>query len=123
MKKIQGSRDFLRQEILSGYYKQGTYLPSVRCLAVRLKLSKSSVHNILKMLQEEGLLVLNPGRGALAERVSRLAASGAKVIAVGMNTPTCLIGLPESVWQIGAWQYDELAVNAVARKLGKKTPS
>ena len=65
MKKIQGSRDFLRQEILSGYYKPGTYLPSVRCLAVRLKLSKSSVHNILKMLQEEGLLVLNPGRGAL----------------------------------------------------------
>ena len=65
MKKIQGARDFLRQEILRGFYKPGSYLPSVRSLAVRLKLSKSSVHNILKLLQEAGLLALNPGRGAL----------------------------------------------------------
>lgn len=65
MKKIHGVRDYLRQDILRGYYKPGTYLPSVRSLAVRLKLSKSSIHNILKLLQEEGLVVLNPGRGAL----------------------------------------------------------
>lgn len=65
MKKIRGCRDFLRREIISGCYKPGTYLPSVRALGERLKLSKSAVHMILKMLQEEGLLQLSPGRGAL----------------------------------------------------------
>ena len=70
MKKIQGSRDFLRQEIIRGYYKPGTYLPSVRVLGQRLELSKSSVHTILKMLQEEGLLQLSPGRGALVTEYS-----------------------------------------------------
>ena len=59
----------------------------------------------------------HPERDALAERVCRLAAGGAQVIAVGMNTPRCLAGLPESVWQIMAWQYDELAVRAVIRML------
>lgn len=65
MKKIRGCRDFLRQEIISGSYKPGTYLPSVRALGERLEISKSAVHMILKMLQEEGLLQLSPGRGAL----------------------------------------------------------
>ena len=62
----------------------------------------------------------HPDCGALAERVRRLAASGAQVIAVGMNTPKCLAGLPENVWQIGAWQYDTLAVQAVKGKLSRK---
>jgi LacI family transcriptional regulator len=70
MKKMQGGRDLLRQEILKGHYKPGTYLPSVRTLGLRLKLSKSAVHTILGMLQEEGMLQLSPGRGALVTEFS-----------------------------------------------------
>lgn len=70
MKKMQGGRDFLRQEIIKGHYKPGTYLPSIRTLGLRLKLSKSSVHAILQMLQEEGLLQLCPGHGALVAEYS-----------------------------------------------------
>ena len=51
--------------ILSGEYRSGTYMPSVRVLAEQLNISKSSVHNILTMLQEEGLVRLIPGRGAM----------------------------------------------------------
>ena len=60
----------------------------------------------------------HPDRDALADRVRRLAEEGARVIAVSMNTPRCLSGLPDSVWQIGAWQYDALAVEALIRRLG-----
>ena len=60
----------------------------------------------------------HPDRDALADRVRRLAEEGARVIAVSMNTPRCLSGLPGSVWQIGAWQYDALAVEALIRRLG-----
>ncbi|MDD3117027.1 MAG: substrate-binding domain-containing protein [Victivallaceae bacterium] len=65
MSKVRGTRAALREEIISGRWKPGTYLPSVRKLGERFAASKSSIHNILKMLQDEGLLQLSPGRGAL----------------------------------------------------------
>ena len=65
MVKTEGSRAWLRNMILSGEYRSGTYMPSVRVLAEQLNISKSSVHNILTMLQEEGLVRLIPGRGAM----------------------------------------------------------
>ena len=43
----------------------------------------------------------------------RLAEQGAQTVAVNMNVPVCAEGLPETVWQIGAWQYDQIALNAV----------
>ncbi len=63
--KTNGSRAALREAILSGHYLAGTYLPSARDLARELKISKSSVHNILKLLQEEGLVQIYPNCGAL----------------------------------------------------------
>ena len=59
----------------------------------------------------------HPDREALAARANRLAASGARVIAVSLNTPRCLAGLSDDVWRLGAWQYDALAVDAVRRRL------
>ena len=50
----------------------------------------------------------------------RLAERGTKVIAVSLFTPTCLRPLPDSVWKIAAWQYDSLAVRALAGWLAKK---
>ena len=63
--KTNGSRTQLREEILNGHYLAGTYLPSARELAKSLNVSKSSVHNILKLLQEEGLIQIYPNCGAL----------------------------------------------------------
>ncbi|MBR3016104.1 MAG: glycoside hydrolase family 3 [Clostridia bacterium] len=42
-----------------------------------------------------------------------------QTIAVNMNVPFCSEGLPKTVWQIGAWQYDQLALNAVIDFLRK----
>ncbi len=68
--KIQGTRAALREEILSGLWKPGTFLPSVRKLGDRFHTPKSSIHNILKLLQEEGLLQLHPTRGARVNHYS-----------------------------------------------------
>ena len=43
----------------------------------------------------------------------RLAEQGVETIAVNMNVPACADGLPETVWQIDAWQYDQIALNVV----------
>ncbi len=64
-KKTSGARAKLREDILNKVYKTGTYLPSARELAKKLNLSKSSVHNLLKFLQEEGLIQIYPNIGAL----------------------------------------------------------
>ena len=63
--KAQGGRAYLREAILSGKYKPGSYLPSARSVGAKLKISKSTVHNIFRLLQEEGLVQLYPGRGVL----------------------------------------------------------
>ena len=43
----------------------------------------------------------------------RLAKSGKKVIAVSMNVPYYLNGLPDTIWQAAAWQYDTLSLSAL----------
>ena len=63
--KTDGGRARLREAIRDGRFLAGTYLPSARDLARRLGIPKSSVHNILKLLQEEGLIQIYPGCGAL----------------------------------------------------------
>jgi len=63
--KAQGGRAYLREMISSGKYKPGSYLPSVRTIGAKLKISKSTVHNIFRLLQEEGLVQLYPGRGVM----------------------------------------------------------
>ena len=63
--KAQGGRAYLREAILSGKYKPGSYLPSARSIGTKLNISKSTVHNIFRLLQEEGLVQLYPGRGVL----------------------------------------------------------
>ena len=63
--KTDGGRARLREAIRDGHFLAGTYLPSARDLARELGISKSSVHNILKLLQEEGLIQIYPGCGAL----------------------------------------------------------
>lgn len=62
----EGARAMLREMLLSGRFSTGTYLPPVRDLADELEIPKSTVHNILTMLQQEGLVQIQPRkRGVL----------------------------------------------------------
>ena len=65
----QGVRAYLRNGITSGRYKANMYLPSERILAEELGVSKTMIHMNLEYLQEEGLVQLHHGRGALVCKV------------------------------------------------------
>ena len=54
--KGQGARAMLREMVLSGRFSSGTYLPPVRELEKELEIPKSTVHNIIAMLHQEGLV-------------------------------------------------------------------
>lgn len=58
----EGARAMLREMLLSGRFSPGSYLPPVRDLAEELETPKSTVHNILSMLQQEGLVQIQPRR-------------------------------------------------------------
>ena len=47
----------------------------------------------------------------------RMAEAGTRLIAVSMYTPRCLDFLPDTVWKIAAWQYDQLAVDAFIARM------
>lgn len=51
---------------------------------------------------------------------NRLAAAGVQVIAVSMNVPVCLRGLSDSIWQVEAWQYDTLGLDALIAALKER---
>ncbi len=55
----------------------------------------------------------HPEQERALRAANRLADAGVQVIAVCMNTPIWLRGLSDRVWQVEAWQYDRLAVDAV----------
>ncbi len=57
----------------------------------------------------------HPDAPKVIEAVGRLAETGAQVTAIALYTPRMLDTLPDTVWKICAWQYDELAVNALVR--------
>ena len=65
----QGVRAYLRDGITSGRYKANMYLPAERVLADELGVSKTMIHTNLEYLQEEGLIQLHHGRGALVCKV------------------------------------------------------
>ncbi len=58
----------------------------------------------------------HPEQQATLDAAHRMAESGTKLIAVSMYTPRCLDFLPDSVFKICIWQYDELAIQAFIRK-------
>lgn len=60
----------------------------------------------------------HPDAGETVRAACQLAERGTKLTAVSLHTPTCLRDLPDSVWKIGAWQYDELSIRALARWFG-----
>ena len=55
--------DAFRTDILTGKYKQGEYLASIRGLARDLKISVITTMKAYEMLEEEGLVSATPGKG------------------------------------------------------------
>jgi GntR family transcriptional regulator, transcriptional repressor for pyruvate dehydrogenase complex len=56
--------DQVAQELASGSLADGDRLPSERDLAVRWGVSRPVVREVLRSLEERGLIVVSPGRGA-----------------------------------------------------------
>ena len=61
-----------------------------------------------------------PDEQQYTDAVLKMSEQGSKIIAVSMFTPRCLDALPDSAWKIGAWQYDELALNSLIRWFRKR---
>lgn len=55
--------DFFRSEILSGKYKNGEYLPSIRELAKDLKISVITTMKAYEQLETEGYVTAVQGKG------------------------------------------------------------
>ena len=61
----------------------------------------------------------HPDQQKAIEAAARLAAQGIQVVGVSMNVPYYFEGLPENVWHVEAWQYDELALESLIDYLQK----
>ncbi|MCQ2494158.1 MAG: GntR family transcriptional regulator [Lachnospiraceae bacterium] len=55
--------DSFRSDILSGKYKDGEFLPSIRELAKDLKISVITTMKAYEQLQSEGLIIAMQGKG------------------------------------------------------------
>ena len=55
--------DAFRNDILSGKYKQGEYLPSIRELAKDLRISVITTMKAYEQLEAEGLVTASQGKG------------------------------------------------------------
>lgn len=63
------------------------------------------------------LLSLHPLAQRMADFAVRLDQAGARVIAISLHTPYCLETLPDSLWKIAAYQYDEFVLNRLTELL------
>ena len=64
----------------------------------------------------------HPETNITVDGAKRLLDKGTQLIAVSLFTPSFLDPLPDSVWKIAAWQYDDLSIAALVgffKKLGK----
>ncbi len=56
----------------------------------------------------------HPDLAAVRKNVCRAVELGVPAVAASLYTPRCLHDLPDSIWKICAWQYDALALDALA---------
>ena len=61
----------LRERIMSGRLAAGEQLPSVREMSARLKINPLTVAKVYQLLQQEGLVELQRGRGTYVARAAR----------------------------------------------------
>lgn len=64
-------RNRLQYLILSGYYKPGDQLPTVRDMAVDLKVNYNTVNKVYLSLIHDGYLASRRGKGTFVQNVAR----------------------------------------------------
>ncbi|QSH41017.1 GntR family transcriptional regulator [Lentisphaerota bacterium ZTH] len=82
--KMENALAELNSRIHSGNIKQGTFLPSERKLAELLDISRGTLRSVLKKLQQQGIIRINPGKGAYV--VDSLSRKGLRRFAVICST-------------------------------------
>lgn len=95
----------LREMILSGKFKPGTYLPSMRKLAEELEVTKSTVHVIASMLQKEGLVQIQPGRRGVMVVDCNARKNALRHIFLRSNEMGWFDKSPENIKMLGALCY------------------
>ena len=57
--------DVIVQDIWSGNYDRGKYLPGEDALAENYQVSRTTIRRVLDILNKEGVLIKEPNRGTL----------------------------------------------------------
>lgn len=63
--KFESALKAFREDIASGNYKTGTFLPTERELTEIYDVSRGTMRSVLKQLSDEGIIRINPGKGIL----------------------------------------------------------
>lgn len=74
--------DFLKNELLTGEYKQGDKFPSIRDLAQKYKISNITVNSVISNLVTERLLYVEQGKGTFVSQRKQIVRKGKKMIGV-----------------------------------------
>ena len=81
--------DDLLQDILSGKYPEGAYLPSELALAERYGISRITSRRALQELEKNGLILRNPGKGSWVAPQT----DGKKLIGLSLSNFDTLFGM------------------------------
>src|SRR5688500_2334481 len=73
--------DQLRQAILAGDYESGQLLPSESQLAQQYHLNRVTINKAMRLLANEGLIVVEHGRGSFVRAQRTLAVTSAAYVA------------------------------------------
>jgi GntR family transcriptional regulator, uxu operon transcriptional repressor len=63
--RTQAAANRIRQQILSGAWRNGRLLPSERDLAAEFGIARNTLRRIIRQLEAEGLIESQPGRGSV----------------------------------------------------------
>ena len=84
-------RDLMRNTILSGQFRPGDRLPTEAAFATEYGVSRSSVREAMKLLEQEGHVVVHPGHGRLVSPGIKLESSASITLLRSMTD--CLTSL------------------------------
>ena len=102
----------IQDEILTGLFSSGEYLPSERDLAERFEVSRPVVHEALLSLQSKGLITMRPRHGCIVNNLSS---------SISMRLLTELyrnkqISEPEKI-EAGLVEFRQLILTHIIKKL------
>lgn len=119
MKKYEGIFKQLEEEILSGRYPVGHYLPTEMELCQTFSASRDTIRKALSLLSKEGLISKSQGRGSKVTKpelinfpVSELSSYQELVALHGMNSKTNVISLDNLIVDQEMYRLTGFPLNA-----------